>query len=75
MTLEASDSPDPPEGLRELPAALEETEGGGGTTLWAPKSLPTTLLKNDPLATWVGGGGTTLGEADCRRPLSRRRRS
>lgn len=75
MTLVARDVPDPPE-LREVPAALEdETLGGGGTTSCVPKSLPIMLLTSDPLAVWVGGGGTTLGVEERSAPLSRRRRS
>jgi hypothetical protein len=51
MTLVASDVPEPPAELRDVPAALEEeTDGGGGTTSCVPKSLPMMLLTNDPLA-------------------------
>ena len=72
-TLAERELPEPPDELREVPAVLvEDTEGGGGTTSCVPKSFPMTLLRNDPLATCVGGGGTTVGEADCSRPLSRR---
>ena len=50
----------------------EETPGGGGTTSCGPKILPMMLLTNE--GDWLGGGGTTLGEAAAL-PLSRRRRS
>jgi hypothetical protein len=60
--------------LRAVFEALdEETVGGGGTTSWAPKSLPITWLMNDPLA-GVGGGGTTALEGSDL-PLSSRRKS
>jgi len=76
MTLVASEVPEPPEELREDPATLAgETLGGGGTTSWVPKSLPMMLLTIDPLAAWVGGGGTTCGAEEGTAPLSRRRRS
>ena len=76
MTLVVSDLPNPPEVLRESPAALAvETLGGGVTTSCVPKSLPMMLLTKDPLAAWVGGGGTTFGADDRTPPLSSRRRS
>lgn len=51
MTLAASELPEPPVGLRDVPAALaEETAGGGGTTSCVPKSLPMMLLTSDPFA-------------------------
>ena len=76
MTLALSEVPDPPEELREVPAALDgETLGGGGTTSWVPKSFPMMLLTRDPLAAWVGGGGTTVGAEERTPPLSRRRKS
>ena len=68
--------PNPPAELRDVPAVLaEETDGGGGTTSCVPKSFPMMLLTNDPLAACVGGGGTTVGDADWSRPLSTRRSS
>jgi len=68
--------PGAPAALRPVPDALpEETVGGGGTTSWVPKSLPTMVLKNDPLPACVGGGGTTVGEVAREPPLSSRRRS
>jgi hypothetical protein len=69
MTLAASAVPE----LRELPDAL--VEGGGGTTSCVPKSFPMTLLTNDVLPAWVGGGGTTAGLLAPTLPLSRRRKS
>jgi len=76
MTFAASELPDPPAELRDVPAALvEETEGGGGTTSCVPKSLPMMLLTKDPFAACVGGGGTTLGVEGRTPPLSRRRKS
>jgi hypothetical protein len=76
ITLGASEVPEPPVGLRELPAALaEETAGGGGTTSCVPKSLPMMLLTSDPLAACVGGGGTTVGAEERTLPLSSRRKS
>jgi hypothetical protein len=76
MTFAASELPAPPEELREVPAtAVFETLGGGGTTSCAPKSLPTMLLRMDPLAACVGGGGMTLGAEERVPPLSRRRKS
>jgi hypothetical protein len=76
MTLAVSDVPDPPAELRDVPAALSEaTEGGGGTTSCVPKSFPTIVPRNDPLAACVGGGGTTAGVADCSLPLSIRAKS
>ena len=71
----ATEPPDPPAALRAVPEVLPaETAGGGGTTSWVPKSLPMTLLTNDPLPAGVGGGGTMALEASAL-PLSRRRRS
>jgi len=65
--------PNPPAELRDVPAVLaEETDGGGGTTSCVPKSFPMMLLTKDPLAACVGGGGTTVDDADWSRPLSRR---
>ena len=76
ITLAVSEVPDPPAEVRDVPAALaEETEGGGGTTSWVPKSFPMMLLTKDPFAAGVGGGGMTLGAAERTPPLSRRRRS
>src|ERR1700733_16299684 len=76
MTLAARAAPDLPEELRDDPAeAAEDTAGGGGMTSCVPKSLPRTLLTNDPLAAWVGGGGTTAGVEERTLPLSMRRRS
>jgi hypothetical protein len=76
MTLAASEVPEPPVGLRDVPAALvEETAGGGGTTSCVPKSLPMMLLTIDPLAACVGGGGTTAGAVERMLPLSSRRKS
>src|ERR1700678_25722 len=76
MTFAASELPDPAEELREVPATAEsETLGGGGTTSCVPKSFPTRLLRMDPLAACVGGGGITLGAEERMPPLSRRRRS
>jgi hypothetical protein len=62
--------------LPAAPRVPEETAGGGGTTSCVPKSLPMTLLMNDPLLVCVGGGGTTVGEEDVPRlPLSNRCKS
>jgi hypothetical protein len=73
-TLLASEPPVFPGALRAGVEALdEETVGGGATTSCVPKSLPITLLTNDPLAC-VGGGGTTDLEGSAL-PLSRRRMS
>ena len=52
-----------------------ETDGGGGTTSVGPKILPIRLLMNDPLAGWVGGGGTTVLDESGMLPLSGRRMS
>jgi hypothetical protein len=63
----------------EVPAAslgrFSETAGGGGTTSVGPKSFPITLLRNDPLADCVGGGGTTVFEESGMLPLEGRRMS
>jgi hypothetical protein len=76
MTLAASEVPEPPVGLRDVPAALAEaTFGGGGTTSCVPKSLPMMLLTKEPLAACVGGGGTTAGVEERTLPLSSRRKS
>jgi len=76
MTLAARAVPDLPEELRVDPAeAADDTAGGGGMTSCVPKSLPITLLTNDPLAACVGGGGTTAGVEERTLPLSMRRRS
>src|ERR1700733_11539920 len=76
MTLAARAVPDLPEELRDDPAeSAEDTAGGGGMTSCVPKSLPITLLTNDPLAACVGGGGTTAGAEERTLPLSMRRRS
>ena len=75
MILVASELPAPPEELREVPTAFEETAGGGGTISCVPKSLPMMLLTNDPFAAGVGGGGTTFGAEERTTPLSRRRKS
>jgi hypothetical protein len=40
-----------------------------------PKSFPMMVLTKDPLAACVGGGGTTVDDADWSRPLSTRRNS
>lgn len=58
---------------REDVPAPEVTLGGGGTTSCVPKIFPMMLLMNEGAAVWVGGGGTTFGDAAA--PLSRRRRS
>jgi hypothetical protein len=72
----ASEPPGPGPALRAVPdVPPDETVGGGGTTSWVPKSLPITLLTNDPLPADVGGGGTTVLEESAVLPLSRRRRS
>lgn len=52
-----------------------ETAGGGGTTSEGPKILPIRLLMNDPLAGWVGGGGTTVFDESGMLPLEGRRMS
>jgi len=54
---------------------LVETAGGGGTTSVGPKILPIRLLMNDPLADWVGGGGTTDFDESGMLPLAGRRMS
>jgi len=43
--------------------------------LLAPRILPIRLLMNDPLADWVGGGGTTVFDESGMLPLAGRRMS
>jgi hypothetical protein len=76
ITFAFNEVPWPPLAPRELPAAEAlETLGGGGTTSCVPKSFPMILLTIDPLAAWVGGGGTTFGAEERIPPLSKRRMS